>query len=464
MADAPLPLRTATELAAELRSGRLSAQIVLDAHLNRIAELDPDFSAFITLDADAARHQAERLDAIPAAARGPLHGLPVGIKDLVDTAALRTTYGSLLYAEHVPLADDLVVARLKAAGAIVVGKTNTPEFGFGAVCQNRLCGPTRNPFDRNLTSGGSSGGSAVAVATGMVPLAHGTDFGGSVRIPASFCGAVAIRPTPGRIPSPSRKLAWDTLATHGVMARTVDDCDLMLSAISGPHPSDPTSSVPDAGTSTARLRTAATPDFGIAPVAADVRERFREAIDLLAPSLGVPVTGSPDCTGATAAFKALRAAHVRHSFMATADSFGERLTPTVSWNIAQGAGISVQDYLAAEETRGRLFRSFQAFFGDHDLLIAPAASVLPWPNEMSDVLSIDGQELPTIIDYLAINFIVSLVGFPVLSIPAPQQSHRLPFGLQVVARPGAEASLVAFGRALEAEGFRHRFANERSKW
>ena len=353
-----------------------------------------------------------------------------------------------------------MVARLKAAGAIVVGKTNTPEFGFGAVCQNRLCGPTRNPFDRTLTSGGSSGGSAVAVATGMVPLAHGTDFGGSVRTPASFCGAVAIRPTPGRIPSPGRKLAWDTLATHGVMARTVDDCDLMLSAVSGAHPSDPTSFVPDAAPSAARLRIAATPDFGIAPVAADVRERFREAIDLLARRVGMPVTASPDCTGATAAFKALRAAHVRHSYMAAADRFGDRLTPTASWNIAEGTRISAQDYLAAEETRGRLYRNFQAFFGDHDLLIAPAASVLPWPNEMSDVLSIDGQKLPTIIDYLAITFIVSLVGFPVLSIPAPQESHRLPFGLQVVARPGAEASLVAFGRALEAEGFRHRFAGE----
>ena len=357
-----------------------------------------------------------------------------------------------------PEVDDLVVARLRAAGAVIVGKTNTPEFGFGALCQNRLCGPTRNPFDRTLTSGGSSGGSAVAVATGMVPLAHGTDFGGSVRTPASFCGAVAIRPTPGRIPSPGRKLAWDRLATHGAIARTVDDCALMLLAIAGSHPGDPTSFVADAPLPASRLRIAATPDFGTAPVAAAVRDRFREAIDLMATSVGRPVTATPDCSDAAAAFKTLRAAHVLHSYKAAARKFGDRLTPTAAWNIAEGQNISAQDYLDAEEIRARLYRSFDAFFNDHDLLIAPAASVLPWPNEIADVLSIDGKELATIIDYLAVTFIVSLVGFPVLSLPAPQAGHRLPFGLQIIARPGAEALLVSFGRVLEAEGFRHRFA------
>lgn len=460
MVDTSLPLKTATELARELGSGRLSARTVLDAHLDRIARLDPDLAAFITVDAGGARREAERLDAIPADARGPLHGLPVGVKDLVDTAALRTTYGSLLYADHVPHTDDLVVARLRVAGAIVVGKTNTPEFGFGALCQNRLCGPTRNPFDRTLTSGGSSGGSAVAVASGMVPLAHGTDFGGSVRTPASFCGAVAIRPTPGRIPSPGRKLAWDTLATHGVMGRTVDDCALMLSAVSGAHADDPTAFVANVAPPAAGLRIAATPDFAVAPVSAAVRERFREAIELVASRIDVPFMASPDCSGAMAAFKTLRAAHVRHSYKAAADRFGDRLTPTAAWNIAEGEHISAEDYLAAEATRGQLYRNFQAFFREHDVLIAPAASVLPWPNEQSDVLAIDGQELPTIIDYLAVTFIVSLVGFPVLSIPAPQGSHRLPFGLQIIVRPGAEALLVSFGQALEAVGFRHKFARE----
>jgi len=455
---ADLPLMTASALAAALRSGELSARTVLDAHLARIAKYEPGLAAFITLDAAGARDQAVRLDAITPEARGPLHGLPVAVKDLVDTAGLRTTYGSALFADHVPDTDDLVVERLREAGAIIVGKTNTPEFGFGAICQNQLCGPTRNPFDPALTSGGSSGGSAVAVATGMVPLAHGTDFGGSVRTPASFCGAVAIRPTPGRIPAPKRRLAWDRLATHGVMARNVDDCALMLAALSALHADDPTSIIPDRAPPTERPRIAATADFDAAPVSIAVRERFAEALDQLSRAVGKPANASPDCHGAPGIFKTLRAAHVRHAFKPAADRLGDRLTPTAAWNIAEGEGISAQDYLDAESMRGQLYRNFTAFFRAHDLLIAPAASVLPWPNEVPDVLSIDGRALSSIIDYLAVTFIVSLVGFPVLTLPAPQGNHRLPFGLQVIARPGEEALLTSFGRALESAGFRHRFA------
>ena len=200
----------------------------------------PSLSAFITVDADGARRQADACDAA-SAPMGPLHGVPIAVKDLTNTRGLRTTYGSLLFQNHVPDQDELVVARLRQAGAVIIGKANTPEFGFGAVCTNRLCGPTRNPFDVALTSGGSSGGSAVAVATGMVPLAHGTDFGGSVRTPASFCDVVSIRPTPGRIAAPTRALGWDMLATHGLLARTVDDLELGLSVCAGPDVRDPLS-------------------------------------------------------------------------------------------------------------------------------------------------------------------------------------------------------------------------------
>src|SRR4051812_43783103 len=310
---ADLPLMTASALARALRSGELTARAVIDAHLDRIRRLDPELSAFMTLDEAGAHDQAERLDAAPPQARGPLHGLPVAVKDLIDTAGLRTTYGSALFSDHVPQTDDLVVARLRNAGAIIVGKTNTPEFGFGALCKNQLCGPTRNPFDTTLTSGGSSGGSAVAVATGMVGLAHGTDFGGSVRTPASFCGVAAIRPTPGRIPAPKRKLAWDTLAAHGVMARNVDDCALMLAALAGPHADDPTSIIAERHQLNGRPRLAATADFSVAPVAKAVEERFAEALDYLSRAVGRPAASSPDCHGASAAFKKLRAAHVRHT-------------------------------------------------------------------------------------------------------------------------------------------------------
>lgn len=231
---------SATTIARAITKRELSSREVVDAHLERIARSDVQLAAFVTVDAEGARRAAQICDEAPAPT-GPLHGVPVAIKDLTDTAGLTTTYGSALFRNYVPAEDDLVVARLRRAGAIVLGKTNTPEFGFGAVCTNRLCGPTRNPFDFSLTSGGSSGGSAVAVAAGMVPLAHGTDFGGSVRTPASFCDVASIRPTPGRIPSPLRPLGWDMLATHGFLARGVDDLALALSVCEGSDVRDPVS-------------------------------------------------------------------------------------------------------------------------------------------------------------------------------------------------------------------------------
>ncbi|WP_406855485.1 amidase [Alsobacter sp. KACC 23698] len=448
---------SATALAGALRAGHVTAREVAAAHLEAIARLDATLNAMITVDAGAANRAADALDALPAEERGPLHGVPVVIKDLTDTRGLRTTYGSALFADHVPAEDDLVVARLRAAGAVILGKSNTPEFGFGALCQNALCGPTRNPYDPALTSGGSSGGSAVAVAAGMAPLAHGTDFGGSLRTPAGFCGVVSIRPTPGRIPSPARGLAWDTLATHGVMARSVDDCMLMLAAVAGPDRRDPTSlRIPDEPES-GSPRVSATVNFGVAPVSRTVRARFDRALGAMQQALERPVRlGAPDCQGAIASFKTLRAAHVRHAYGGLRDRFGEGLSPTAAWNIAAGDGLTAQDYLAAEAARSAVSRRFAAFFEATDVLVAPAASVMPWPNTQADVLEIDGQALDSIVDYLAVTFLVSLVGYPVLTVPAPRGDGETPFGVQLIGRPGAERTLAALGRRLEAAGFTYR--------
>ncbi|WP_158668387.1 amidase [Bradyrhizobium guangdongense] len=446
---------SATSIARAITKRELSSREVVDAYLARIADQDAQLAAFVTVDADGARRAAQTCDAASTPI-GPLHGVPVAIKDITDTAGLATTYGSVLFRDHVPAEDDLVVARLRRAGAVVLGKTNTPEFGFGAVCTNRLCGPTRNPFDPALTSGGSSGGAAVAVAAGMVPLAHGTDFGGSVRTPASFCDVASIRPTPGRIPSPRRPLGWDMLATHGFLARGVDDLALALSVCAGGDANDPLSTAvgddnwPLAG----RPRIAVTPDFGVAPVARNVRARFAAAA--LARVADV-VPSSPDCNGAIETFRTLRAAHI-------ADSHGEllrtrraELTPTVVWNIEAGTSLSADDYLNAERRRTAIYRSFCELFTRADFLVAPAASVFPWPNEISDVTAIDGAALETPIAYLAVTFIVSLVGFPVLTVPVRREASELPFGIQVIAPPGCESRLFAFGRILENElGFSHR--------
>ncbi|PJG56272.1 glutamyl-tRNA amidotransferase [Bradyrhizobium forestalis] len=442
---------TATELARVIARGELSSRDAVEAHLARIASLDARLAAFVTVDADGARHAAQICDAASAPI-GPLHGVPIGIKDLTDTAGLTTTYGSVLFRDHVPAEDDLVVARLRRAGAIILGKTNTPEFGFGAVCTNRLCGPTRNPFDPALTSGGSSGGSAVAVAAGMVPLAHGTDFGGSVRTPASFCDVASIRPTPGRIPSPRRPLGWDMLATHGFLARSVDDLELALSVCAGSDADDPLSlgSAGDDRPIAGRPRIAVTPDFGVAPVAREVRARFAAACEALARVAEI-VPSSPDCGGAIETFRTLRAAHIASSYGGLLRTRRAELTPTVIWNIEAGANLSAQDYLNAERCRTAIYRSFRELFTHADFLVAPAASVLPWPNEISDVTSIDGAALETPIDYLAVTFIVSLVGFPVLTLPVSHGEKELPFGIQIVAPPGCESRLFGFGRILENE-------------
>ncbi|MCP3370578.1 amidase, partial [Bradyrhizobium cajani] len=448
---------TATTLARAIAQRELSSREVVDAHLARITEQDAQLAAFVTVDTESARRAAQICDAASTPI-GPLHGVPVAIKDLTDTAGLTTTYGSVLFRDHVPAEDDFVVARLRRAGAIILGKTNTPEFGFGAVCTNKLCGPTRNPFDAALTSGGSSGGSAVAVAAGMVPLAHGTDFGGSVRTPASFCDVASIRPTPGRIASPRRPLGWDMLATHGFLARGVDDLELALSVCGRGDTNDPLSTAvaaddrPLAGCP----RIAVTPDFGVAPVARDVRARFATACEALA-RVGDVVPSSPDCGGAIEAFRTLRAAHIANSYGELLRTRRAELTPTVIWNIEAGAKLSADDYLNAERRRTTIYRSFHELFTRADVLVAPAASVFPWPNEISDVTMIDGAALETPIDYLAVTFIVSLVGFPVLTLPVPRGENELPFGIQIIAPQGCESRLFAFGRTIEHElGFSHR--------
>jgi amidase len=364
----------------------------------------------------------------------------------------------LLFQHHIPDQDELVVARLRQAGAVIIGKTNTPEFGFGAVCTNRLCGPTRNPFDLELTSGGSSGGSAVAVATGMASLAHGTDFGGSVRTPASFCDVVSIRPTPGRIPAPGRPLGWDMLATHGLLARCVDDLELGLAACAGSDIQDPLSVgiEPGGAPDPKRPRLAITPDFGVAAVANEIRARFAVACNALSRIADVEQV-SPDCSGAIEAFRTLRAAHVADSYGALLRDRRAELTPTVIWNIEAGGQLTAQDYLSAERRRTAVYRSFRDLLARKDFLVVPAASVFPWNNDAGDVMRIDDICLETPIDYLAVTFIVSLVGFPVLTLPTSRRPDQKPFGVQIIAAPGQESKLFAFGRRIEEQlGFSHR--------
>ncbi len=451
-------LVSARALAQSVWDGRASAAAALAEARARIEALDPHLNAFLALS-DTASSEAAAIDAQPRR-HGELCGVPVAIKDLTDTAGLSTTYGSVLFRDHVPATDELVVARLRTAGAVIVGKTMTPEFGFGAICANGLRAATCNPWDLALTSGGSSGGSAAAVAAGLVALAHGTDFGGSVRTPASFCGVLSLRPTPGLIPSPQRGLAFDTLASHGVIARSVDDLELFLDAVAGPDPRDPTSLRVTADAFEplpGPPRLAATVDFGgVAPVSNAVREAMAAAIAVVSKKVGTVTDAAPDCAGSIATFKTLRQPIIRHAYGALLAEHGNALSETVRWAIGQGEAIGAAEYLAAEAQRSILYRRFTEFLGRHDALIAPAASVLPWPNAIPDVTAIDGAPLASVIDYLAVTFIVSLAGCPVVTLPA-WTAGALPFGIQLVGAPGSDRRLLAIARHIEAAcGFSYR--------
>ncbi|WP_205738379.1 amidase [Billgrantia endophytica] len=453
---------SATRLAELLREDGLSSLELVEHCLDRIRRLDDELQAFVSVDEEGARRRAETCDARRRRGEplGPLHGLPVAIKDVTATAGLRTTQGSRLLSDHVPAEDALSVARLKRAGAIVLGKTNTPEFAFGAVCTNALRGPTANPWDTRLTSGGSSGGSAVAVATGMVPLAQGTDFGGSVRTPAAFCGCVGLRPTPGVIAEPSRPLGWSTLATQGVLARGVEDAALMLAAMAGEHQDDPSSrgmAWPAPSTALERpLKVAVSVTLGDAyPVEPEVRAAFQDAVAGLEAALGPVAREHPDVGGGVEAFKTLRAAESWLTFGELVRDHADRLTPSFVWNVEQGRHTGAEAYLRAERTRTALYRRFFAFLSRFDVLALPATSVLAFPNAQEEVWEIDGQRCESIIDYLACTFLISLVGFPVVTLPASRRPGEKRFGIQLVARPGNEALLLQAALRLERQGFRH---------
>jgi len=430
-----------------------SARDAVAAAQQRCRAQDHQLHSFISLS-ETALDEASKLDAEGVRER-PLFGLPLGVKDLLDTAGLRTTYGSAALRDHVPDKDDVLVARAKAAGAVIVGKTNTPEFGFGALCANAICPSTANPHDLSLSSGGSSGGSAASVAAGLVPAALGTDFGGSVRTPAAFCGVVGLRPTAGLLPSPTRAIAWDSLPTAGLLTRNAADARRLLDALAGPDARDPMSWRAAAVSAPAAVtRIAVSRDLGVAPIARDVRMRFDDAVAALGASGGGLVDDHPDCAGAMSAFATLRAAHIHHNLSPLDRKHGDLLAATVRWNIARGEGLTAAAFLAAEAERSALFRRFVDFFDRHDVLVTPAAAVMPFGVDSGEVTEIDGRPLASLIDYLAITAIITLTGCPALSLPYWPKGDSLPIGVQLIAAPGRDHDLLAFASALEQrEGF-----------
>jgi len=457
MAGDDLIRLSATEVVEALTTGAVSPVDLIDAAAARIQEVDGAVNALPTLCLDRARDRAAALDGRPAPddRRGWLAGLPLAVKDLVDVAGVRTTYGSPLFANHVPARSDILVERLEERGALVIAKSNTPEFGAGANTFNEVFGKTRNPWDTALTCGGSSGGAAVALATGMAWLATGSDLGGSLRTPASFCGVVGLRPSPGRVARAPATDPFDTLSVEGPMARSVPDVALMLDAMAGVHSEDPLSRpAPDlsyvgalAGAPPARI--AWSPGLGFLPVDPEVAAVCKQALGAFE-DIGASVDDAcPDFSDAGETFQVLRAANFAMAHAEKLAAKPEMLKPDIVWNVEKGLALSADEIGRARRARAALYARMVTFFETHDLLATPAALVPPFDVDQRYVERVGDVAFDNYMDWLGITFAITLTGCPAISVPCGFTEAGLPVGLQLVGPPHGEAALLAAAARFE---------------
>jgi amidase len=450
--------RSATELATAIRGRDVSCVEVMEAHLARIEAVNPLLNAIVTLDPEGGLRQAAAADAALGRdeAAGPLHGLPIAIKDLEDTAGMRTTYGSPIHRDHVPTSDTLMVARLRRAGAIVVGKTNTPEFGAGSQTFNAVFGATRNPYDPARTPGGSSGGAAAAVASGMLPLADGSDLGASIRNPASFCNLVGLRTSPGRVPVVPSADAWSPLGVRGPLARTVEDAALLLRAMAGPDPRAPLSldEPPQAfvlggGIDAHGVRIAWSRNLGDLPIEPEVTavlEGHRAALE----EIGCVVDDvEPDLTAADEAFEILRAVGFAQAFGPMLDSHGDQLKDTIVWNTRVGLALTGADVARALGLQTELFERVRALLERYDALALPVSQVVPFPVEQEWVTEIAGTAMGSYLEWMRSCSRITVTAHPAISVPAGFTSNGLPVGLQLVGRHRGELALLRLAAAIE---------------
>lgn len=453
-----LAMQSACALAGEIRAGHLSARELTEACLAQVERHNPQLAALVTLDAEGALCRAARADEYQARGGqlGALHGLPVAHKDSFPTAGMRTTWGSKVYAEHIPSQDALIVRRQAEAGSILLGKTNLPEFGAGSQTFNEVFGATLNPYQPTLTCGGSSGGSAVALATGMVALADGTDMGGSLRNPASFCNIVGLRPSIGRVPNWPNNNSFGQLTVAGPMGRCVADVALLLSVIAGPDRRDPLSlqesaagfaTLPEGDWRHARI--AYSPDLGGLPVVPEVRAVIEAGARRLAAHGCSVEHAQPSFQGAGQAFQVLRAMTYASGYAPLLDSHREQLKDTLVWNIELAKSFSASDVIAAEQVRARLFRDMQQLLETYDFLIAPVSQVPPFPVQQAFVERIGDQPMHTYIDWMQSCSLITLTGHPAISVPCGFTEDGLPVGLQIVGRYRDERSLLQFAQLFE---------------
>ena len=441
-----------------LDSGKVSSRELLAAHLRRIEEVNPELNAIVTLTPEIAHQRALAADDAQAKGEslGLLHGLPIAHKDITDTAGVLTTMGSPIYKDRVPEKDDLIVERIRNAGAIMVGKTNTPEFGAGSQTFNEVFGVTSNPYDTSKTCGGSSGGAAVALAARMLPIADGSDLGGSLRNPASFCNVVGFRPSGGRVPTVPTSNLWMPMATKGPMARTVSDISLFMQAIAGPHQLAPSSNIESPDIFSGSLErnfegttVAWSPDLGGLPVDPAVRTALASVPDRLS-NLGCEVVEKwPDLSDAPEIFQTLRAEIFAHSYASLLKTHRDQLKATVIWNAEKGLAMSMKDHGEACFKQAQMFAELQHFMADIDFLACPVAQVPPFSKEIEYPKEIEGIRFDTYIDWMRSCSDITTTTHPAISVPAGFTPEGLPVGLQIVGKSRDDRSVLELAYAFE---------------
>ena len=449
---------TAVDLAARIRSRDISVCEVMRTHLDQIERVNPKVNAVCTLVAEQAMDQARKHDQTLADRKptGPLFGLPIAHKDLVATKGIRTTFGSPIYTDFIPDTDTVMVERLRAAGAITIGKTNTPEFGAGSHTFNSVFGATCNPYDLSKSAGGSSGGAAVALACGMLPIADGSDLGGSLRNPGAFNNVVGLRPSPGRVPRTPTTQLWETLSVLGPMGRSVADVALLLGAMAGSHPLDPIgiNESPDKfsqplGREFKGTKIAWSPDLGQFPVDPVVATAIEASLTHFQDMGCIVEQAHPDFSGAADIFQVLRSSGFAAGHAVELAQHRDLMKDTVIWNTEQGLKLSALDVSRAQAERGALFHRVHKFFEQYDFLLLPVTQVLPFPIETDWVREVNGQAMETYIDWMMSCSLVSLTERPALSVPCGFSPDGLPIGLQIVGPCRGELEVLQLGAAFE---------------
>ena len=448
-----LSARAAVDL---LKSGQVSPLELIDAAEARIAAVEPAVNAIPTLCLDQARDAAKALRAPDNPGPGWLAGLPIVVKDVTDVAGVKTTHGSPIFADNIAVRDDISVEFLKHNGAIVIGKSNTPEFAAGANTFNEVFGKTRNPWNTDTTCGGSSGGTAVAVATGMSWLGTGTDLGGSLRTPASFCSVVGLRPSPGRVASGPVRDPFQSLSMNGPMGRNVGDVALMLDAEVGLDPRVPLSLPAPAETyqaaaaaPVAPARVGFSPDLGIGPVDPEVAEICRAGASRLAEAGSHVEDACPDFSGSLETFQTLRAAAFVVNRAPLLEKHRDKMKPEMIWNIEKGMKQTTGDVSQALTERGAIYQRVTAWFEDYDMLAVPAAIVPPFDVDIRYLEKLGDHDFGNYVDWLYITFAITLTGLPVISVPCGFTASGLPVGIQLVGRPRGEAELIRYAAKFE---------------